>query len=1801
MPKRLDDGADLHASTRPGIDIDGAAAARPDRARDPAVAARAVRRRRLRGARATRPAAFELGGPHADCGLTGRKIIVDTYGGMARHGGGAFSGKDPTKVDRSAAYAVRHVAKNVVAAGHRPALRGAGRVRDRCRAPGVDDGRDVRHVGDRPGEAARPRPGASSTCARPRSSSGSTCAARSSGAPRRTATSAAPSRRSRGSAPTHADELAQGRRGARLSRPSAASTRVCRVAPRRPGGRPRVRLPRPRRARGARARRHDRARAAARPPRPRLGASTPTSSPAPTPSALRCARRSRSCRPDRRPRSSRSAEWAAWRWAGPRAAFLRAASPPNVVAAGDPPPETRRRGVPARTAPARAAGRAATSSCVWPPAADRVELVARAARDRRARRIVRRARRGPRARSSRQRWPRRGTRGRRAARRRSPPPTRTRQWDDARRGRVRRGRRARRGVRAGARPHGRRSCSTTPTRRSRRNGRPRGTRATSRSSGRDACGARLDVVQPAPTVEALELRATAVVAAPRRVDARAAGRALDVVDLRDEPPGAGCSPSRAGRRAAPSARRRRARASACSTGGAGPGCSRAGRAASCARCERCGRRGRARPTTASRARAAASRPAARARHCGGAAFRARAARRGARCATSSPALVPRPRWSRVDAGDATPARRRRRRDRHRGGAPPRCPTVAGRPVRLVAFLEFDQELLAPRYRAAEQALWLLVRARRGCSAGARPAGALLVQTRLPDHEVRAGGAPTATPCAVADAERARRRGARLPAVRRARRAQRRARRRSRRACAALRDRLGHGRSAPTDGRALVARARSSTQLCDALAAVDLDRRTRARAGCASTSTRAASDAGLASASEPRLVPSGSWARSPIRTVRRPGAAAARAREVDGARRRPRAPRRHACTRRCTRRQGVGLAAPQVGVRKRFFTYDLERRARTCSSTPRSSSRAASGSTRRAASRCPGLRFEIVRPELVTVRGLDLDGNEVVLEGDELLGRHASSTRSTTSTACSLLDRLDPDARKAALRELRQRELDGLGRRGRRRRRRPPPLTADRERRRAPRLLRDARRRGRRRCDALRRRRPRHRARRHAARPAPRPRRRRRRRARCKAAAERARAPGAHARPRRARSSTSSRALGADARRGRRVRPAAAARAARRAAARLRERALLAAAALARRRAGRAGDPRRRRRDRRVRHARSRRASTPGRCSRARALPIGADETAGELRAPARRRSAPTLLVRDAARRRRRATPAPQAGEPTYAEKLDGRRVPARPARAAAELAPASCAPATRGRARGSRVGGRRVKVLRAPRRAGRRPSAAGHDRRRRRALDDRRRARSRSTRCSPRAGARCPAAAWRARACRRRPCTVDRRVTARPALAASRVDALVRIEDGAYAHVAAAGDAARRRRSTPATGRSSPTSSTAPSATQRRLDDLLDAHVAPRTCRPPRPAGAGRAAARRVPAAARRAAARRGGRDRRRRAATRAAASSTRCCARSRRSGPPWPRARRSRPSRSRTPTGSSTQLATTSARTTRRAALVAGNEPPRGHAAPEPVARATADALERRADGRGRRGRARADSCPTRSSSAAPATPPRSPRCARAARRRRTRRARRSSRCSARSRASACSTSPPHPAARPPRSRSGSATTGSSSRADLDAGRLRLVREAAGRLGLDRRRTAWSPTARQLPLRAGVVRPRARRRAVQRARRAAPPPRRALAGRSRATIDRARRRSSVALLLAAARRSCARAACSSTPCARSRPPRPSASSPSGVRRALPGFAAARPPPGAPWRPRGPRRAAPARRTPGTDGMFVLGLRRGAA
>ena len=91
---------------------------------------------------------FVIGGPMGDSGVTGRKIIVDTYGGMGRHGGGAFSGKDPTKVDRSGAYAARWVAKNVVAAGPGRPLRGAGGLCHRRGPPALDQHRDLWHRQD---------------------------------------------------------------------------------------------------------------------------------------------------------------------------------------------------------------------------------------------------------------------------------------------------------------------------------------------------------------------------------------------------------------------------------------------------------------------------------------------------------------------------------------------------------------------------------------------------------------------------------------------------------------------------------------------------------------------------------------------------------------------------------------------------------------------------------------------------------------------------------------------------------------------------------------------------------------------------------------------------------------------------------------------------------------------------------------------------------------------------------------------------------------------------------------------------------------------------------------------------------------------------------------------------------------------------------------------------------------------------------------------------------------------------------------------------------------------------------------------------------------------------------------------------------------------------------------------------------------------------------------------------------------------------------------------------------------------
>ena len=87
-----------------------------------------------------------MGGPHGDCGLTGRKIIVDTYGGRGRHGGGAFSGKDPTKVDRSAAYMARYIAKNIVAAGLADAVRGAALLRHRLSRSAQHLGQHQRHA-----------------------------------------------------------------------------------------------------------------------------------------------------------------------------------------------------------------------------------------------------------------------------------------------------------------------------------------------------------------------------------------------------------------------------------------------------------------------------------------------------------------------------------------------------------------------------------------------------------------------------------------------------------------------------------------------------------------------------------------------------------------------------------------------------------------------------------------------------------------------------------------------------------------------------------------------------------------------------------------------------------------------------------------------------------------------------------------------------------------------------------------------------------------------------------------------------------------------------------------------------------------------------------------------------------------------------------------------------------------------------------------------------------------------------------------------------------------------------------------------------------------------------------------------------------------------------------------------------------------------------------------------------------------------------------------------------------------------
>ena len=141
---------------------------------------------------------FEIGGPQGDAGLTGRKIIVDTYGGAARHGGGAFSGKDPSKVDRSAAYAMRWVAKNAVAAGLADRLEVQIAYAIGKAAPGRALRRDLRHRRRCPTRRSSTPSARSSTSVRPPSSATSTCCGRSTRRPPPTVTSVASCRSSPG-------------------------------------------------------------------------------------------------------------------------------------------------------------------------------------------------------------------------------------------------------------------------------------------------------------------------------------------------------------------------------------------------------------------------------------------------------------------------------------------------------------------------------------------------------------------------------------------------------------------------------------------------------------------------------------------------------------------------------------------------------------------------------------------------------------------------------------------------------------------------------------------------------------------------------------------------------------------------------------------------------------------------------------------------------------------------------------------------------------------------------------------------------------------------------------------------------------------------------------------------------------------------------------------------------------------------------------------------------------------------------------------------------------------------------------------------------------------------------------------------------------------------------------------------------------------------------------------------------------------------------------------------------------------
>ena len=190
---------------------------------------------------------FEIGGPHGDCGLTGRKIIVDTYGGAAPHGGGAFSGKDPSKVDRSAAYAARYVAKNIVAAGLATQCQVQLSYAIGVAPPDQRHGVHGKHRQASRRQARRARQRSTSTCGRKASSDAGPAAPDLSKRPPPTAISAATSPSSPGRPPTRS----------KRSRPRPASDATSAAAgrrsdaPFRPHHAARPRAAQPHRRRGA--------------------------------------------------------------------------------------------------------------------------------------------------------------------------------------------------------------------------------------------------------------------------------------------------------------------------------------------------------------------------------------------------------------------------------------------------------------------------------------------------------------------------------------------------------------------------------------------------------------------------------------------------------------------------------------------------------------------------------------------------------------------------------------------------------------------------------------------------------------------------------------------------------------------------------------------------------------------------------------------------------------------------------------------------------------------------------------------------------------------------------------------------------------------------------------------------------------------------------------------------------------------------------------------------------------------------------------------------------------------------------------------------------------------------------------------------------------------------------------------------------------------------------------------------------------------------------------------------------------